>query len=251
MKMQKSHPLRCLVALLLTQLRFPGLFLQLSPILPGIPDNRNLAFPEQRQLEIVMKHLIHRSFAIATLAAGLSFNAYAEPPSGRVDFGTFAAPDKGGEFVEVQINTNLISLAAQLVEKEQPEIAKTIRSVESIRVNVIGLTGENRDEMKKRVQKIRSDLDAKGWERNVNVQDKGGEDVGVYTRTRGGEALAGLAIIVIDKDDVVLANIVGDIKPSQVAALGESLDIKPLKEAAAAIKEAGAAKQEAGAATKK
>ena len=56
------------------------------------------------------------------------------------------------------------------------------------------------------------------------------EDVGVYTKTRGGEALAGLVITVIDpKDEVVLVNIVGDIKPEQVAALGEGLNIKPLE----------------------
>jgi len=73
--------------------------------------------------------------------------------------------------------------------------------------------------------------------RNVNVQQKDGEDVGVYTKTRGGEALAGLVITVIEpKDEVVLVNIVGDIKPEQVAALGEGLDIKPLEKIGEALK---------------
>jgi hypothetical protein len=34
----------------------------------------------------------------------------------------------------------------------------------------------------------------------------------------------------------VLVNIVGDIKPEQVTALGESLDIEPLKQAGAVFK---------------
>jgi Domain of unknown function (DUF4252) len=183
-----------------------------------------------------MKHLIHRPLALAAVAAALSLTAYAETLTGQVDFGKFAAPAKGGEFVEIQVNSNLISLAAQLVEKQQPDAAKLLRSVQLVRVNVVGLTDENRDDMQKRVKQIRSDLDSHGWDRNVNVQGKEGEDVGVYTKTRGGEALAGVAITVIDPKNVVLVNVVGDIKPEQVAALGESLNIKPLKDAGAAIK---------------
>jgi hypothetical protein len=183
-----------------------------------------------------MKHPLRRTLMLALVAAGLSLNTHAETSSGRVDFGKFTAPAKGGEFVEVNVNSNLISLASQFVEKEQPDVAKLIRSVELVRVNVIGLTDENRDELKQRVQKIRSDLEAAGWERNVNVQGKAGEDVGVFIKTRGSEAIAGVAITVMDPEHVVLANVVGDIKPSQVAAIGESLHIQPLKEAGDAIK---------------
>jgi hypothetical protein len=93
--------------------------------------------------------------------------------------------------------------------------------------------------MQKRVRQIRHDLEAEGWDHNVAVQEKDGQDVGIYTKTRGGEALAGLAITVIEpKDSVVLINIVGDIRPEQVAALGDKLDIKPLKDVGAALKAA-------------
>ena len=71
---------------------------------------------------------------------------------------------------------------------------------------------------------------------NVNVQGKEGEDVGIFTKTRGSEALAGVVITVIDSEHVVLVNVVGDIKPDQVAALGESLKIRQLKEAGEAAK---------------
>ena len=55
-------------------------------------------------------------------------------------------------------------------------------------------------------------------------------------KTRGNEALAGIVITVMDAEHVVLVNVVGDIKPDQVAALGESLKIRHLKEAGEAIK---------------
>jgi hypothetical protein len=108
--------------------------------------------------------------------------------------------------------------------------------VQLVRVNVVGLTEENREEMQQRVQRIRQDLEERGWERNVNAQGKKGEDVGVYTQTQGGTALAGIAVIVIDPKNVVFVNVVGDIRPEQIAALGEKLDIKPLKELGGAVK---------------
>ena len=181
--------------------------------------------------------MLRYPLTIAVLAAGVSLNVLAGPPPGQVDFGKFTPSGDGGEFVEIQINSNLLSLAAQMVEKQSPEAAKLVRSVELIHVNVIGLTDTNRADVLKRVRQIRHDLDAQGWEHNVVVQEKDGQDVGVYTKTRGGEALAGLVITVIDpKDGVVLVNIVGDIKPEQVAALGEDLNIKPLEKIGEALK---------------
>jgi hypothetical protein len=184
-----------------------------------------------------MKTMIRYPLAVAALAAGVSLNVLAGLPPGQVDFGKFTPPGDDGQFVEIQINSNLLSLAAQVVEQQQPETAKLLRSVQLVHVNVVGLTDENRAEMTKRVRQIRHDLDARGWDHNVAVQEKDGQDVGIYTKTRGGEALAGLAITVIDaKEQVVLINIVGDIRPEQVAALGQKLDIEPLKDIGAALK---------------
>ncbi len=186
-----------------------------------------------------MKTKIHYLLAIAVVTTGVSLNVLAGPPPGQVDFGKFTPPGDGGEFVEIQINSNLLSLAAQLIEKQEPAAAQLVRSVELIHVNVIGLTDANRADLVKRVRQIRRDLDAQDWDHNVIVQEKDGQDVAIYTKTRGGKALAGLVITVIEpKDDVVLINIVGDIRPEQVAVLGEKLDIKPLKEIDAALKDA-------------
>ena len=183
-----------------------------------------------------MKLSICRPIVLALVTIGLGLGANAGTDPGLVDFGKFTAPGKGSEFVEVLIKSNLLSLTAQLVEKAEPDVAKLLRSVQLVRVNVVGLTDGNREEMQKRVQRIRGDLDTQGWERNVNVQGKDGEDVGVYTNTRGGEALAGIAVTVIDEKNIVLVNVVGDIKPEQIAELGEKLNIKPLKDIGGAIK---------------
>jgi hypothetical protein len=186
-----------------------------------------------------MKTMLRYPLAVAALTAGLGFNVLAAHSPGQVDFGKFTPPGDGGQFVEVQINSNLLSLTAKLVEKQQPDAAKLLRSVQLVHVTVVGLTDENRAEVTERVRQIRHDLGPQGWEQNVMVQDKDGQDVGIYTKTRGGEALEGLVITVIDpKGQVVLINLVGDIRPEQVALLGEKLDIKPLKDIGAVLKDA-------------
>lgn len=172
---------------------------------------------------------------VVILAGSLAWRSSAEPASGYVDFGKLV-PSKDGEFVEVQVSSNLLSLAAQFVEKQEPDAAKLLRSVQLVRVNVVGITDENRDALTKQVKNTGQQLEGKGWDCNVKVRGKNGEDVGVYTQTRGGQALAGVAITVQDDQHVVLANVVGDIKPEQVAALGESLKIKSLQEAGEALK---------------
>jgi hypothetical protein len=155
-----------------------------------------------------------------------------------VDFGRLGEPDTGGKYIEVNLGRNLISLAARLVEKHEPEAAKLLRSVQLVRVNVVGLGDDNRAETEKRVRGIRSQLDKQGWERIVTVQEQNGEDVGIYIKARADEALEGIVITILDggKKEAVFVNIVGDIKPEQIVALGEALNIDPLKKIGGSLK---------------
>src|SRR5438093_12706276 len=117
---------------------------------------------------IIMKHVIRDMLALAVLSAFASIGVCADnPPAGYIDFGKFSPPASGGEFVEVHIKSNLISMAARLVEKSEPDLAELIRGLQLIRVNVIGLDEENRAEVDKRVKNIRSKLHAHGLERFV------------------------------------------------------------------------------------
>ncbi|MGP8235788.1 MAG: DUF4252 domain-containing protein, partial [Limisphaerales bacterium] len=147
---------------------------------------------------------------------------------GQVDFGSFSPPKGGGQFVEVNVPNNVIILASRLVEKEQPDVAKLLNGLKQVTVNVIGLDDENRAELQKRAQSIRTDLAGKGWERIVTVQEKD-QDVSVYLKMAD-SAIQGLVAVVLDgKQDAVFANVVGDIKPEQLAMLGEKFHIDPLK----------------------
>ena len=183
-----------------------------------------------------MKNVFSHTLALAVVSAGIITVRADNTPPGYVDLGKFSPPSAGGEFVEVHIKNNLISMVARLAEKTEPEVAELLRGLQLIRVNVIGLDDENRAEMEKRVKKIRSELDAHGWERVVTAQKKD-EDVGVYLKTRGADAVEGLVITVIEGNrEAVLINIVGDIKPDKIAVIGERMNIEPLKKAGEALK---------------
>jgi hypothetical protein len=54
---------------------------------------------------------------------------------------------------------------------------------------------------------------------------------------RGSEAIEGVAVTVLQgNSEAVLVNVVGDIKPEQLATLGERFDIEPLKKIGTTVK---------------
>lgn len=175
-----------------------------------------------------MKRLI--PVAVGTVCALLTASTQAQSLlPGQVDFGTFNPPGGGGEFVEVNVPGTLISLAARLVEKEEPDVAKLLVGLKLVHVNVIGLNEENRADIQKRAQKLRKELAGKGWERIVTAQEKD-KDVSVYLKMTDKSEIQGLAAVVTDGDEhAVFVNVVGDIKPDQLSLLGEKFHIDPLK----------------------
>ncbi len=161
------------------------------------------------------------------LSATLAFGEETLP--GQVDFGTFSPPKGDGQFVEVNVPTELIVLARHFVEKEEPDVAQVLDGLKLVHVNVIGLDKDNRAEMTERAKKVRAQLAERGWQRIVTAQEKG-KDVSVYLKMGDQSVIQGIVAVVIDGDQhAVFANVVGDIKPEQLTMLGDKFDIDPLK----------------------
>ncbi len=176
------------------------------------------------------------SLTTLSLAFAVAANAAEDTalPPGQIDFGKFST-DSGGQLVEINLNSALINVAAQVAAKADPEAVKVLSSLKSIRVSVVGMNDKNSSELKERIDSIRKQLREGGWERVVTVQEKN-DDVGIYTKMRGNEAVEGIVITVIGgKKEAVFINLVGDIRPEQLASIAEKLNIAPLKQVAAAI----------------
>lgn len=184
-----------------------------------------------------MKNLLAPFLASALFAGCLTFNAFAGPHPGEVDFGKFSNASADGKFVELNLKQGLISLAASFVEDDQPEVARLLKAIHLVRVNVVGVTDKNRAGLEKRMKEIRGQLDQAGWERVVAVQEKNGEDVSICLKMRNDEALEGIVITVLGgkKGEAVFINLVGDIKPEQLTAVGKALNIEPLAKVGEAL----------------
>ncbi len=178
----------------------------------------------------MIKSLIHYSCAAGLAAILSSASLYGQDAApGSVDFGHFSPSASGGEFVEVNVSSNIIAMVTKLAGPSEPEIAEVVRGLQHIRVNVIALDDGNRASVLERFKAIRDSLDKKGWEKVVVVQGKD-QDVAVQIKTRGNDTVEGVAVTVVDGGrEAVMVNIVGDVKPEKLAVIGERFNIEPLK----------------------
>jgi hypothetical protein len=176
-----------------------------------------------------MKRFLTLSAAMAAVATLSLANVQAgTADAGAVDFGSFT-PAPGAEFVEVNVTSNIISMVTSLAAKSEPEVADALKGLKAIHVNVLGINASNRTEVHDRIDSVRADLTKAGWERVVTVM-KGKDDVGVFMKTRGTEAVEGVVVTVLQGDGhAVFVNVVGDIRPEKLAMVGERFNIEPLK----------------------
>ena len=179
------------------------------------------------------------ALGLATLVVVSPLCAFAAEPAqepGAVDFGKLIPPANGASFVEVNVSPGLLGIAAKLTSKQEPDIADLLRSLKAVRVNVVGLDDSNRADLIAQIRKVRTDLETQGWQRVVSVLEKG-QDIGVYVKHRGDEAIEGVVVTVLESEkEAVFVNVVGDLKPEKLAQLGEKLNIEPLRKVGEAVK---------------
>src|SRR6266516_8210454 len=119
-----------------------------------------------------MKEILRPTCAIAAAALLLNHPLRADnPPPGMANFGKFTKPTNG-ELVEINLNGDTLAIAAQVGGKAQPDLAELLRGLQSIRVNVVGLDNQNREEVTARMKSLRAELDTLGWQQVVSVQEK-------------------------------------------------------------------------------
>ncbi|MCP5517093.1 MAG: DUF4252 domain-containing protein [Verrucomicrobiales bacterium] len=177
-----------------------------------------------------MKSITHWSAAGAALLLSLQLNLTAADADG-VDPGLLKLPPPAGgqQYVEVNIRQNLIGLVARAAEAQEPEIARMLREIRGIRVSVVGLDDSNRGEINEQFSRLRTSLTSAEWDAVATVRD-GSENVHVFVKTRGEEAIEGVVVQVQDDHgEAILVSVTGNLRPEQIGMLGERFDIEPLK----------------------
>ncbi|MBA3849879.1 MAG: hypothetical protein C0502_07770 [Opitutus sp.] len=178
-----------------------------------------------------MKHLLRHTLAAATVSLALATASFAaEEETGFVDIGELI-PSAKGQFVEVNLSPALLKFAARIAKAHEPDAADIVGDIQRIRVNVVGLDEANREANVEKIEAVRSRLEKAGWHRMVTVREHHkGDDVAVFAKMQGEDAIEGLVVTVIShKGEAVFVNIVGSIKADKIAALAEKYDIEPLR----------------------
>jgi hypothetical protein len=99
-----------------------------------------------------------------------------------------------------------------------------VKDVKLIRVVVIEAGKTNRAVLEKGIKALRADLDTK-WTAIVEVPE---DNIGVYFRTNdNGESMAGLAVLVYDDGDAVIANIVGQVSIGKLVKVASRFNKLP------------------------
>ena len=63
----------------------------------------------------------------------------------------------------------------------------------------------------------------------MKVRD-GADDVGIYVKVKGEEAIDGLAVTVMSDSEAVLVHVDGQLRPEELAQVGERLGLPQLEE---------------------
>ena len=173
---------------------------------------------------------ILRRAALVVLAASLCAGGAARADDksftkhpGYVDF---AALDKIGEEAKVEVNLKspMLGLVSKFVGEEDPSLKDMLANLKLVRVRVYDLTPAVEKAFLTAGSETTTKLDKSGWERVVRVRDRN-ERVDIYFKPSAkADFIEGVLVIAVD-DEAAFVNIVGEMRPEDVARIGDHFDI--------------------------
>lgn len=147
---------------------------------------------------------------------------------GYVDFSELSQIAGSEPNVEVSLKEPLLNLITNILKNNDETAAQFISTLTRVNVRVFDSSRIDTDLMASTMSAIAQRLDASSWERVVRVRE-GTDHVDVYFRlSDDAELIRGITIMVTGPEETVLVNIVGDISPADISAIGARFDIEEL-----------------------
>ena len=182
-----------------------------------------------------MKSLLRILLPILVATSILGSTVKAGNVDGSVDVGRFVPEEIEGGRITIELKGALLNIASRIAAHHEPEAGALLAGLREIRVNVIDLNKNKAEEITQRFQSGRKHLEGSGWTRVVSVLENG-DDVAIHAKTRGEDSVEGLCISILGADkQAVFVNLVGDLRPEQLAKLGGKLDLPGIQKAADAL----------------
>ncbi|MDH3284727.1 MAG: DUF4252 domain-containing protein [Acidobacteriota bacterium] len=146
--------------------------------------------------------------------------------------GSFLAEyaDKDGEFVEVTLDAPLLETLSAPAAAYDEDVAVLASKLKSVRALVINLRDGVAEEVRGHLADIRRTLERDGWQKIVEVRD-GDENVNVLLKS-GDDVIHGITVLVTDGNEMVFANVAGDLHMDEIQRVMSKWKIPGLEEIA-------------------
>lgn len=113
---------------------------------------------------------------------------------------------------------------AKAIVRDDPEIAGILGDLKAVRVYIYEVDGDAA-RVRERIERTHGRLVDRGWQPVVAVRDDG-EFATALARVDGPERIRGLAVMLLDSEEVVLINLIGDIRPETFGAVMAQMDVQ-------------------------
>ncbi|HSN67854.1 MAG TPA: DUF4252 domain-containing protein [Thermoanaerobaculia bacterium] len=146
-----------------------------------------------------------------------------------LDIDTKELAAKAIETVEVTLDGQMLKAASRFLASEDGEkdVSNIVRRLEGIYVRSYTFAEEGAYD-KALVQQFRTRI-GPGWQKIVNVQKAGEENVEIYTHLQG-EVISGLVIIAAEPKELTFVNVVGPLDMAELSKIEGQLGIPRISE---------------------
>lgn len=149
---------------------------------------------------------------------------------GYVDFSTLGLMQGEKEQVEIFLDNNLLNMVAEASKDNEPELTAELKSLQLIQVKGYAMRADLIDPISAKIATVVASLERSGWKPSAKMRMKKDDQAHVYMKIAGGKCV-GIMAIVMNKEKIVLVNIVGrDINTARLGKLGKKFNIESLKD---------------------
>ncbi len=165
--------------------------------------------------------LIALACAFLALPAVAQEEALKDLP-GFVDFGEMNSV-YGEPKVNISIGGAMLGFVAAMARNSNPEAAAIFSKLKGVRVSVYNIEDVGAEAALAQVNHVKGTLQGLNWSPVVQVNEDG-EQIQIFMKFDG-EIMNGLTLMVVDEEEAVFINVIGELDPNKLSALMKKFDI--------------------------
>ena len=168
-----------------------------------------------------------RALGLTVLGAALAGCGITGGLRGNLGYARFGKLDVEGADREFALSLGPLPLKiAKVFVSHDPELASLLKGVRAVRVYSYAVEGHDDDgAAAAHLDVITERLVREGWDQIVAVRDDGERVAALVRMAKGSPAIRGVAVVVYDEDELMLVNVIGNIRPQSFGMLMAELDL--------------------------